>query len=145
MEQLEILGLKVTSATKLEINDVIDSIIAHGGKGFVLSVNVHAVNLARSRPWLIEFFKKADIGHVDGAGIILAAQWLGHHIPERLTWADWAKTLAEHFSKKGYRLFMLGGPNGLTAKAADIAPKTARAVIIGNIFFIFPPYLFGLG
>lgn len=118
MQQLPILGIKITSATAAEINREIDCFIKAGDRKFILSANAHAVNLARSQPWLAGFFKKADIVHVDGAGIILAARLLGYSIPERLTWADWAWDLARHFGKNKYTLFLLGGPDGLAEQAA---------------------------
>ncbi len=118
MQQLPILGIKITSATADEIHQAIDGFVSTGGRGFILSANAHAVNLARTRPWLADFFKKADLIHVDGGGIILAARLLGHSIPQRLTWADWAWDLARHFSKNNYTLFLLGGPAGLAEQAA---------------------------
>lgn len=119
MEQLDILGIKVTSATVAEINDAIDRIIASGKPGVILSANVYAVNLARRRPWLADFFKQADIVHVDGAGIIKGARLLGRDIAERITWADWVWPLSRHLADKGYRLFMLGGEKGVTDQAAE--------------------------
>ncbi|MCP4710820.1 MAG: WecB/TagA/CpsF family glycosyltransferase, partial [Planctomycetes bacterium] len=67
---------------------------------------------------MADFFKKADIVHIDGVGIILGAKFLGHTVSDRLTWADWAWPLAKHFAMEGQRLFLLGGPDGLTREAA---------------------------
>lgn len=119
MQQLNILGIKVTAATMADIHSEMDRIIAGGGPGFVLSANAHAVNLARSRPWLAAFFKAADLVHVDGGGIILGARLLGHNISERITWADWVWPLARHIAANQYRLYLLGGPPGLTDQAAE--------------------------
>lgn len=127
MRQLELLRIKVTSARMPEIHAGMDRIINRGGPGFVLSANAHAVNLARTRPWMRDFFKKADIVHVDGGGIILAAKALGYDIPERITWADWWRPLARHIAEKNYRLFLLGGPEGL----ADTAAGAVRAAVPG--------------
>lgn len=133
MQQLEILGIKVTSATMLEIHDAMDQIISTKKKGVLLSANVHAVNLARSRPWMAEFFKKADLVHVDGAGIIWGAHLLGHRIPERITWADWVWPLISHMAQKKYSLFMLGGPKRLTDQAAiKLKEHTPDLNIVGT-------------
>jgi N-acetylglucosaminyldiphosphoundecaprenol N-acetyl-beta-D-mannosaminyltransferase len=118
MRQLDILGIKITSATVAEIHDQLDRIVASGKPGIILSANAHAVNLARTRPWLARFFKQADIVHVDGGSIRLAARLWGHRIPERITWADWGWKLAGHFAAARYKLFLLGGPEGLAREAA---------------------------
>jgi N-acetylglucosaminyldiphosphoundecaprenol N-acetyl-beta-D-mannosaminyltransferase len=118
MEQLHILGIKVTSATMPEIHREMDRLMDGPRPGVVLYANAHAVNLARTRPWLADFYRRADIVHCDGHGIILAARWQGHLIPERITWADWAWPLAGHLAAGGRSLFLLGGPEGLAQEAA---------------------------
>ncbi|BBO87719.1 WecB/TagA/CpsF family glycosyltransferase [Desulfosarcina ovata] len=125
MEQLDLLSIKITSATTAEIHECIDTIIAEGGPGIILSANAHAVNLARKRYWLTQLFRKADVVHVDGGSIVLAARLWGRRIPERITWADWAWSLANHLAAKKYRLFLIGGPQGLAAEAAKGLHKTA--------------------
>jgi N-acetylglucosaminyldiphosphoundecaprenol N-acetyl-beta-D-mannosaminyltransferase len=120
MHDVSILGLKVTSATLDEIHQAISRIVASGGPGFVLSANVHGFNLARENPWLADFYNQADLVHVDGSGILLAGKILGRKIEGgRLTWADWAWPLADYLAKEGHRLFLLGGPEGLAAEAAE--------------------------
>ncbi len=116
-----------------EIHGQIDEIIARGGPGFVLSANAHAVNLARTRPWLAAFFKQADVVHVDGGGVILAARAFGYRIPERITWADWWPPLSRHIETKQYGLFLLGGPHGLAEQAAEqIRKRFPRIRIVGT-------------
>ncbi|MFZ5569575.1 MAG: WecB/TagA/CpsF family glycosyltransferase [Thermodesulfobacteriota bacterium] len=133
MRQLEMLGIKVTAAGMVEIHAEIDRLIGRGGPGFILSVNAHAVNLARTRPWLADFFKQADVVHVDGGGIILAAKAFGYRIPQRITWADWWPPLSRHIADRQYRLFLLGGPEGLPdAAAARIRQAFPRIRIVGT-------------
>jgi N-acetylglucosaminyldiphosphoundecaprenol N-acetyl-beta-D-mannosaminyltransferase len=125
MRQIELLGIKVTAATMAEIHGSMDRMISSDHPGIVLSANAHAANLARKRPWLSDLFKRADVVHADGGSILLAARMCSHRIPERITWADWARPLARHVAAKGYRLFLLGGPDGL---ARDAAQGLQRAV-----------------
>ncbi|QTA83322.1 N-acetylglucosaminyldiphosphoundecaprenol N-acetyl-beta-D-mannosaminyltransferase [Desulfonema limicola] len=133
MQQLKILGIKITSATMEEIHKAIDHIMQSKNPGILLSANVHAVNLARRRPWLAEFFNNADLIHVDGAGIIWGARLLGYEIPERITWADWVWPLIRHMAEKKYSLFMLGGPKGLTDQAAKkLKEHTPLLNIVGT-------------
>lgn len=133
MEQIKILRIKVTSAKIEEIHNEMDRLIATEDHSFVLSANVHAANLARRRTWLSDFFKKADLVHCDGVGIIMAVRLQGHKIPERITWADWAWPLSQHLANRGYRLFMLGGPEGLTEKAmARLRAHVPKLNVVGT-------------
>jgi len=133
MRQLSMLGIKVTDATIAMLHDEMDRIIGGGRQGVVLSANAHAVNLARSRPWLADFFKEAELVHVDGGGIIIAARMRGIRIRERSTWADWWPRMASHFAAQKYSLFLLGGPAGLAqAAAAGVSAHAPEIRIVGT-------------
>jgi N-acetylglucosaminyldiphosphoundecaprenol N-acetyl-beta-D-mannosaminyltransferase len=54
----------------------------------------------------------------DGAGVMLGARLLGHHIPERITYADWIWQLAEFAEPRGFTFFFLGARPGVADKAA---------------------------
>ena len=119
MINYKILGIKITPAEPWELHAEITRLILQGVPGFILSGNIHSINLARKRDWLANFFNRADVVRVDGAGVVLGARLLGHCIPKRLTWADWGWILAEYLAEKGHTLYLLGGPEGIAEKAAD--------------------------
>jgi len=119
MEKLKILGIKITPAEPQELHAEITRLIAQGGPGFVLSGNIHGINLARQLRWLADFYNQADLVRVDGAGVVLGARLLGHSIPKRLTWADWGWMLADYVAEKGHSLYLLGGPEGAASESAD--------------------------
>ena len=91
----------------------------------MLSGNIHGINLARQSGWLADFYNRADLVRVDGAGVVLGARLLGHSIPKRLTWADWGWMLARYLAEKGHSLYLLGGPIGVAVQAADMLTKHA--------------------
>jgi len=78
-----------------------------------------SVNLAYEQPWLRDFFDQADIVRLDGAGVRLGAWVLGYRTPPRMTWADFAWSLAELASTRGYSLFLLGARPGVAEIAGD--------------------------
>jgi len=133
MKAVSILGLKVTSGEISELNDAIARLVQRGKPSFVLSANVHGFNLASHLPWLADFYTQADLVHIDGDGIILAGKLLGAEIGPKITWADWAWSLARDFAERRSRLFLLGGPPGLAHAAADALMLHAPNLIIEGV------------
>jgi len=119
MEHIQILGTRVTSATMEEIHRELTRIITNGGPGFILSANIHGLNLASRMKWLGDFYNRADLVEVDGAGVVLGARILGYKIHKRLTWADWGWHMAQYFAEEGHRLYLIGGVEGVAEEAAE--------------------------
>jgi N-acetylglucosaminyldiphosphoundecaprenol N-acetyl-beta-D-mannosaminyltransferase len=124
MKEIKLLGVKVTPGTMEELHARISELVNSGRPSFVLSGNIHGINLARKLPWLGDFYNRADVIRVDGAGIVWAVRILGSTIPPRLTWADWGFPFAAFLADKKYSVFLLGGPPG----AVDGALTQLRAI-----------------
>jgi N-acetylglucosaminyldiphosphoundecaprenol N-acetyl-beta-D-mannosaminyltransferase len=133
MKEVTIFGLKITSGEIAELNEAIARLVQRGTPSFVLSANIHGFNLALRLPWLADFYNRADVVHIDGDGIILAAKILGAGIGPKITWADWAWRLARDFAERRSRLFLLGGPPGLAQAAAGRLMLHAPELLIGGV------------
>jgi N-acetylglucosaminyldiphosphoundecaprenol N-acetyl-beta-D-mannosaminyltransferase len=116
---VEILGLRVQSHTRKELNEAIGHFVQAAGHVVVPNVNVHFANLACRRQWLRDFFNSAPLNFCDGAGIQLAALLLGGRITERITYGDWFASLAAYCQGREISLFFLGGQPGVAAAAAS--------------------------
>lgn len=133
MKHIKILGVKVTSAKAEELHQEISRLIRSEGQGFVLSGNIHSLNLARKNPWLADFFNQADLVRVDGSGIVLGAKLLGYRINQRLTWADWGWMLGAYLASQGHSLFLLGGPEGAAFEAArKLEERSSGLKVVGT-------------
>lgn len=116
---INILGVSVHPLTVSDLHEQLAEVIERGGRARVLHVNVHGLNLADEQPWLRDMLNRAEIVFCDGAGVILGARLLGHHIPERITYADWMWRLADFAADRGYSLYFLGANPGVAQAAAD--------------------------
>jgi N-acetylglucosaminyldiphosphoundecaprenol N-acetyl-beta-D-mannosaminyltransferase len=119
MNSIKFLGIKLTPATVEEFCQETSRLIALDRKCFIISANVHAINLAWQLPWLTAFYQRVDMVYVDSAGVILGAKFLGYPPPPRLTMADLGWPAAAYFARQGHTLFLLGNPPGVAEQAAE--------------------------
>ena len=101
-----------------ELHAEIVRLVRGGGRGLVLNVNAHCLNLCYEDPGLRGFMNGAEVVFCDGAGVMLAARILGRRIPQRITYADWIWQLADFAAAQGFSLYFLGGRPGVAREAA---------------------------
>ncbi len=118
-EAINILGVQVHPYTVAQLHEALADIIDEDRRALVLHANVHGLNLTAQNPWMRDLLNGAEIVFCDGAGVILGARILGHHIPERITYADWMWQLGEFAAARGYTLYFLGARPGVALRAAD--------------------------
>ena len=116
---INILGVPVHPLTVAELHEQLADVIARGARARVLHVNAHGLNLAVEHPWLRDYLNQVEIVFCDGVGVIVGARLLGHHIPERITYADWMWQLAEFAAHHDISLYFLGARPGVAQAAAD--------------------------
>ena len=117
-KRVDVLGVGVDPVSVVELHAKILGIVREGGHALVLHVNVHGLNLCYRDPALRSFCNAAPVVFADGAGVVLAARILGEHLPERITYADWAWQLASFAEKESLSLFFLGARPGVAGMAA---------------------------
>lgn len=116
---IEILGVRVHPLTVADLHHRLAEFIDGDQHALVFHANVHGINLAAENPSMRAALEQAEIVFCDGAGVILGARLLGHHIPERITYADWMWQVAEFAEQRGYSMFFLGARPGVARAAAD--------------------------
>ncbi len=120
----QVLGIRVDDVPVAVLLDLIESSVANRERMVVVNANAHLVMLARHRPWLREFFQRADIAFCDGAGVQFAAWLLTGHKPSRHTPPQWIDALAQRLAARGACVFWLGG----TTEAAALAAARLAAI-----------------
>lgn len=118
LPSIRVLGVRIHSVTVTDLLRLFAAIIDSDERALVLHVNVHGMNLAYTRPWLVDILNAADIVYCDGDGVVMGARLLGQDLPGRLTLADWLWTLAEFAAAGNYSLFLLGAQDGVATRAA---------------------------
>ncbi len=116
---IDILGVCVHPLTVEQLHQQLAAFIDGGQHALVFHANVHGINLSVDDSAMRAALNRAEIVFCDGAGVILGARLLGHHIPERITYADWMWQLAEFAAGRGDSLYFLGAKPGVAQAAAD--------------------------
>ena len=112
------LGVGIDPLTVEELHSEIGHLARKNACALVLNVNAHCLNLCYEDAVLRDFFRRAEIVFCDGAGVAFAARILGRRIPERITYADWAWSLAAFAAAEGLSLYFLGARPGVAEEAA---------------------------
>jgi exopolysaccharide biosynthesis WecB/TagA/CpsF family protein len=113
-----VLDVEVDRLTSIEALGRIDELVAGAGPAACFFVNAHTLNLAARDPAFREVLATAALVLNDGAGLAIAGRVLGQPFPENLNGSDFMPRVLEHASVRGWRVFLLGGREGVAADAA---------------------------
>jgi N-acetylglucosaminyldiphosphoundecaprenol N-acetyl-beta-D-mannosaminyltransferase len=113
-----IFDIPIDLAQPAELLRTISGWASDGRTRRVMYVNAHVVNQSRTTPGLGDALRRADLVYCDGYGVRLAARFLNHPIPHRMTGADWIWGLATLCELSGQPLYLLGSEPPVAREAA---------------------------
>jgi len=118
VSSIEVLGVRVDDVTYDDVLARVDAYVAAGGPHHIVTLNPEMLMVAHREPAFRQALNEADLNVADGAGLMLAARWLGQPLPERVTGSDGIYRLTAHCARRGYRPFLLGAAPGVAEIAA---------------------------
>src|SRR5262249_34344540 len=83
-----------------------------------ITANTHYAMLTEKDAGLRAINSRAAFILADGAPLVWASRWQGSPLPERVAGSDLIYELSDRAAKQGYRLFFLGGAEGVAEEAA---------------------------
>lgn len=120
-QRLYVLGIPVDPYTFPTWLDQIQAWIERGDRLYhICTVNPEFVMIAQHDPEFFRILNQADACVADGVGILLASQWIRSPLPARVTGSDGIYKIAERGAQTGWKLFLLGGVEGIAQQAATI-------------------------
>jgi N-acetylglucosaminyldiphosphoundecaprenol N-acetyl-beta-D-mannosaminyltransferase len=129
-DKVNVLGVLVSSVTVDDVLRHIQSLIDEDKRAIITHVHVKGLNIAYEQAWFRAFLNNSELVYCDGMGVKLGSTILGKPLPQRLTLADWIWQLVDFVSEKGYKLFLLGNPPGVTDKTVDILRRKNKKISI---------------
>ncbi len=115
-----------------EVMAEVEGWIEDGQKAVVANHNLHSMELVRSDPIMQAFYSQADLIQVDSKPLIWLARACGYSASgmHRSTYLDWRNHFWSLANRRGWRVFYVGGADGVAATAAaSLAERYPRAVI----------------
>lgn len=119
MEQKKIALLNTffNDLTCLEAVDVIDDLIRKKQKAYVVEVNTDVAVKIEDDPYLKQITDEADLVLADGKPLIWISKLYGRPLREKVSGSDLTLALCRRAAEKGYRVFLLGGAEGVGEQA----------------------------
>ena len=127
--RIDVLGIGVDNLTMNEAVDRVEILIKSGGRGMIVTPNPEMIMAAQTDMELKELISKAALAPADGVGLMMAGRILRKRFKERVPGIDLMMNIAELSRSKGYRLFLLGGAEGV----AEAAAKNMNANVVGTM------------
>jgi N-acetylglucosaminyldiphosphoundecaprenol N-acetyl-beta-D-mannosaminyltransferase len=127
-------GVPIDSLTLREAIDAIDLLVASGRGGAVFTPNVDHIIEFETNPRLRQAYEAVDLSLVDGMPVVWASRLLGRGLPEKVSGSDLIEPLLEHAMAREWRVFFLGGQEGVGALAAARLKETMPNLsIVGTL------------
>lgn len=130
---IAVLGLPFNNVTADGAVDMIERLVLSGGTHQVCPVNSDVWLNALSDTHLHRIMAGCSMVVADGMPLVWASGLMGCPLPERVTGVDLVPRLAALSARKGYKIFLLGGREGVADRcAAQLESKYPGARIVGT-------------
>ncbi len=117
-EKVCVWGVPFSPITRAETVEAIGDLIDRGKPRIVITANTHYIMLSDQNEDLRAINAEAALILADGAPPVWSSRLTGRPLPERVAGSDLIFDLAEASARKGHRLFLLGGAEGVAVEAA---------------------------
>jgi N-acetylglucosaminyldiphosphoundecaprenol N-acetyl-beta-D-mannosaminyltransferase len=115
---LNILGVRIDDVTYAEAGTRVRHWVAQGGVHQIATVNPEFIMAARRDAEFAQVLRQTALNVPDGAGVLWAAQRLGHKLRQRVAGVDLMRHLCALAATQTWRTFFLGATPGVAEQAA---------------------------
>ncbi len=130
----------VSNVNQQEAIAEIDRIIANNERSYVVTPNLDHIVKLEEDPEFVQVYDGAGLVLPDGNPLIWASKFLGTPLKSLVAGSDLFPVLCAHAVSRGYRLFFLGGLEGVAAKAAEVLQQQHPQIQIVGTYS--PPFGF---
>lgn len=132
MQKIEILGISFDNVTMDEAVSLALSYAEKGAQATVVTPNAEILQLCASFDEVKNAVRAADIVLPDGEGALWAARRLGSPLKQKVAGVEFGTELLKKASENGKSVFLLGGKEGVAAKAAEeLTRRFPKLSIVG--------------
>jgi len=117
--RIQVGGIWLDALTEHEVIDVVREGWEAGHGGSIFTINTDIAHAASRNPALAELVAAGSLVVADGMPLLWAARLAGDALPQRVTGSSLVFSLSEAAAADGQSVFLLGGADGVPAKAAE--------------------------
>ncbi len=127
-------GVPIDALTLAETVDAIDALVVAKKGGSVFTPNVDHVVEYSENPAMRAAYEAASLSVADGMPVLWASRLLGRPLPEKVSGSDLVMPLLRRAASRKWRVFLLGGGDGVAARAQQELEKTLPGIaIVGTL------------
>lgn len=117
IEKQALLNTYINNVTMSETIAAIEHMIATEKKSYVVAINVDVVMKIENDSYLKKVVDNANMVLVDGKPLVWISKMHGKPLKEKISGSDLVPQLCEVAAEKGYRVFIIGGKDGIAQQA----------------------------
>ena len=140
MEKQPLLNTYVNNVDMSETLDEIYRLIDEKQKSYVVAINVDVVMKIEKDEYLKKITDEANLTLVDGKPLVWIAKWHKKPVKTKISGSDMVPELCKAAAKRGYRIFIIGGKEGVAEKAKENLEKENKEIKIVGTYS--PPFGF---
>jgi N-acetylglucosaminyldiphosphoundecaprenol N-acetyl-beta-D-mannosaminyltransferase len=111
-------GLPLAPLTQSQAVDAVADLVEAGRPSYFITANTHYAMLTHEVPGLGAVNERAAFVLADGAPLVWASRWKGTPLPERVAGSDLIFDVCGRAAARGFKVFLLGGAEGVAVRAA---------------------------
>lgn len=139
-ERVRLAGVWVHKLTMDETIEHIDRAIAENLGGWVVTPNLDILHRLTHDAGFARLVEPATLRLADGMPLVWASRLAGTPLPERVAGSDLVWRVCERAALRGWRVFLLGGDEGVADKAAGVLEAKYPGLAIAGTYC--PPFGF---
>lgn len=140
MEKQALLNTYINNMTMPETLENIEKMIAADKKSYVVAINVDVVMKIEEDSYLKKIVDSADMVLVDGQPLVWISKAHGKPLKAKISGSDLVPLLCKVAAEKGYKIFIIGGKDGIAEQAKhNLKSKLPAIQIVGTYA---PPFGF---
>ena len=140
MEKQALLNTYINNVTMPETIAAIEQMIEADKKSYVVAINVDVVMKIEEDSYLKKVVDNADMVLVDGKPLVWISKLHGKPLKAKISGSDLVPLLCEVAAEKGYKIFIIGGKDGIAEQAKEkLENRLPKLKIVGTYA---PPFGF---
>jgi N-acetylglucosaminyldiphosphoundecaprenol N-acetyl-beta-D-mannosaminyltransferase len=131
-ERVWVWGVPFAPLTLDQAVAAVSELAARRRPTYIITANTHYVMVSESMPDVQAINEAAAFIVADGKPIVWASRIQGTRLPERVAGSDMIFHLSEEAARRGFRVFLLGGQEGVAVEAAErLVERYPGLLIVG--------------